>query len=325
MVPIDLVLRGRVRRLHLKLEGLNPCGSLKDRTAIWLLRSLEERGRLRPDTVIIESTSGNLGVALAWLASQRGYRFVAVIDPKTTSENVARLKMFGAELELVTEPDSSGGYLLSRLARVRELCRGSDRFVWTDQYANPANPLAHYLSTAPEINAQLAGRVEVLFVPVSTGGTLAGIGRYFRQVSPETRIVAVDAEGSIALGGEPRPRQLIGVGASRRSSFLTPYLYDQLTYVSDAEAFAFCRALFSSTGIKAGGSSGCVLVAASRYLTLHPEADRVVCICADRGDRYDSTIFDDGWLSERGFDITEPAVQMELASAAGTRSGSGPP
>src|SRR5204863_3761643 len=145
---------------------------------------------------------------LAWLARQRGYRFVAVIDPKTTPENVRRLQQLGARLELVDRPDAAGGYLLARIRRVRQLCASSPAYVWPNQYANPANPRAHEQGTGPELFAKLGGELDAVLVPVSTGGTLAGIARFCRQESPTTRVIAVDARGSVALGGSPGPRLL---------------------------------------------------------------------------------------------------------------------
>src|SRR5439155_19939491 len=193
-------------------------------------------------------------IALAWLARRRGYRFVAVIDPKTTPENVRRLRQLDARLELVDTPDAAGGYLLARIDRVRRLCASSPDYVWPDQYANPANPRAHEQGTAPELLDQLGESPDAVLVPVSTGGTLAGIARFFRRESPATRIVAVDAQGSIALGGSPGPRLLTGIGAGKPSAFATPDLYDERVVVGDAEAFAACRMLAASTGIQVGGS-----------------------------------------------------------------------
>ncbi|RDI73919.1 Cysteine synthase [Gaiella occulta] len=301
VVPVELTVRGRGRTVYLKLEGANPYGSLKDRTAASLVDGLERRGALEPGSVLVESTSGNLGVALAAIARRRGYRFVAVVDPKTTPENLAQLRRLGARIDCVETPDEAGGYLLARLERVRELC-ASGAFVWPDQYSNPANPRAHEQGTAPELLDQLHGDLDAVFVPVSTGGTLAGLARCFRRDSPATRIVAVDARGSVALGGRPGTRLLTGIGASRRSSFLTADLYDQSVLVGDAEAFAFCRALAAGTGISVGGSSGAALAACARLLARDPDLVRVACLCPDRGDRYASTIYDDGWLSRNGID-----------------------
>lgn len=299
---IALDIGGKERTVHLKLEGANPCGSIKDRTAASLVADLERRGVLGPGSILIESTSGNLGVALAWIARRRGYRFVAVIDPKTTPENLARLRALGVQIERVETPDETGCYLRSRLARVRDLLVFSDAFVWPDQYSNPAGPSAHERGTGPELLEQLHGNLDAVFVPVSTGGTLAGLARCLRRESPGTRIVAVDAAGSIALGGRPGPRLLTGIGAGRRSSFISTDLYDERAMISDAEAFAFCRALATQTGIRVGGSSGATLAACARVLAISPSLRRVACLCPDRGEMYASTIYDDDWLARNGID-----------------------
>ena len=302
--PVALSIGGRTHVVHLKLEGANPCGSLKDRTAQSLLDDLDERGLLARESILVESTSGNLGIALASLARRRGHRFVAVIDPKTTPENVARLRSLGARIELVDTPDPAGGYLLARIDRVRRLCASSPDYVWPDQYANPANPRAHEQGTAPELLDQLGESPDAVLVPVSTGGTLAGIARFFRRESPATRIVAVDAQGSIALGGSPGPRLLTGIGAGKPSAFATPDLYDERVVVGDAEAFAACRVLAASTGIQVGGSSGATLAACARLLAREPELERVACICPDGGRSYRSTIYSDGWLARNGIRLS---------------------
>ena len=199
MEPIYMVIGGIARKIHLKLESHNPTGSVKDRTGYSLIQALETEGTLHKDSIVIESTSGNLGTALSFFCKLKGYRFVAVVDPKTTQENLAKMRMLGAQIEMVDQPDENGGYLLSRLERVQELCRNSHRYVWTYEYANPANPHIHYLSTGPEIYRQMHGEVDALFMAVSTGGTLAGIGRFFRETSPTTSIIGVDAYGSVVL------------------------------------------------------------------------------------------------------------------------------
>jgi 2,3-diaminopropionate biosynthesis protein SbnA len=298
--PIDVVIDGRMRRVHLKLEGANPAGSVKDRTGFALVQDLEERGLLRAGSIVVESTSGNLGVALAFICRAKGYAFLAVVDPKTTRENLAKMQALGAMIDLVDTPDASGGYLLSRLARVQELCTRSDEYAWTDQYANAANPRIHYTTTGPEIYRQMDGRVDAVFVAVSTGGTLAGIGRYFREASPRTRIIGVDARGSVIFGTPPGPRRLTGIGSSRRSSFLCPELYDTHMLVGDEEAFAFCHVLAAAAGIQVGGSSGAVLSACARYLQAHPDVEHVVSVCADCGENYASSIFNAVWLRQHG-------------------------
>ena len=300
---IRLLVGGKSRKVYLKLEGDNPGGSIKDRTALSLLRDLEKTGRLGTGARLVESSSGNLAIGLAMLARDNGYRFTAVVDPKVTVENIRRLHDLGAETTMVEAPDETGGYLLSRLARIREMLAEDPELLWTNQYSNAANPEAHYLGTAPEIFRQMEHRVDAVFVAVSTGGTLAGIGRYFREASPDTRIIAVDARGSVALGGPPGVRMLTGLGSSRRSDFVVPGLYDELIYVGDSEAFAFCRALDAATGIKVGGSSGACLAACAGYLQSRRKAERTVCICADRGEHYASTIFSSSWLAQNELEI----------------------
>jgi 2,3-diaminopropionate biosynthesis protein SbnA len=318
--PIALRIQGRTRIVQLKLEAANPCGSLKDRTAQSLIDDLEQRGLLDRGSVLVESTSGNLGIALAWLARERGYRFVAVIDPKTTPENVTRLRQLGARLELVDTPDVAGGYLLARIDRVRQLCASSPGSVWPDQYANPANPRAHEQGTAPELLGQLGGELEAVFVPVSTGGTLAGIARFCRRESPFTQVIAVDAHGSVALGGGPASRLLTGIGAGKRSSFATPDLYDEAVLVGDVEAFAYCRALAARTGVGVGGSSGATLAACARLLARDPDLERVACICPDGGRSYRSTIYSDRWLARNGIHLGPadlgPVEEIAPAAAA---------
>jgi cysteine synthase A len=151
-----------------------------------------------------------------------------------------------------------------------------------------------------EILDQMDGRVDALLAAVSTGGSLAGMARRFRRESPATRVVAVDAVGSVALGGRPGARLLTGIGASRQSAFLTTELYDEVRRVTDAEAFACCHALLHGAGLSVGGSSGAVVAAAGQWLAANPDAERVVAVCADRGERYARSIFDPSWLERHG-------------------------
>ncbi|GCE28510.1 putative siderophore biosynthesis protein SbnA [Dictyobacter alpinus] len=300
--PLDCVVERHAHRIHLKLEGENPTGSMKDRTGYSLIMDIENRGLIQPGQTVIESTSGNLGVALAFLCKAKGYQFVAVIDPKTTQENSTKMQMLGATLEKVQTPDQNGGYLLTRLARVQQYCQQAD-YVWTNQYQNPANMRIHYMQTGPEIYEQMKGKVDVIFVPVSTGGSLAGIASFFREVSPSTKIIGVDAHGSVIFGTPAGTRKLTGIGSSQPSSFIHKGLYNDYIQVTDEEAFAMCRILQTYTNIIVGGSSGAVIAACMRYLTTVPDSGNIVCICADRGSNYESTIFNDEWIQEHHFHL----------------------
>lgn len=299
MVEVRLPVAGRERRLRLKIEAANPTGSSKYRTARSLLDALEREKALLPEKTVVESSSGNLAVALAALCRSRGYRFVAVVDPHTSPAHVARAEALGAEVEVASEADRHGSYLGSRLQRVHELVKRHG-FAWTNQYANPANVQAHLEQTGPEIWCQTSERCDVLLCAVSTGGTLAGVSRFLRLVAPAMRIVAVDTVGSVAVGGSAGPRHLAGIGSSLRSSFLVPGDYDEVRLVSTAEAVSHCRGLAAATGLHVGGSSGAVLAAAVAHFEAHPDQDVAVCVCADGGDRYATTVYDDGWAAAHG-------------------------
>ena len=312
----------RTQPVYLKIEAANPFGSIKDRTAYALVRSLELRGELAPGSRIIESTSGNLGVALAAIAAERGYRFVAVVDPKISGPTLGRLQDLGADVEMVGEADTTGNYLLARLARVRQLREQHRELAWTDQYRNPANPRAHFERTGPELLRQCGGRLGTVFVAVSTGGTLAGIGRYLRAVSPATSVVAVDVPGSRAVGCSFGTRLLNGIGSSQRSAFLVPGLYDRVELVPDPEAITTCHAA-AQAGVSIGGSSGAALAAAIRWLRAGHEnparrSGPVAVVCPDGAENYLDTLFDPAWLEHRGIDLTcvKPPLLTRKASLA---------
>jgi N-(2-amino-2-carboxyethyl)-L-glutamate synthase len=209
---------------------------------------------------------------------------------------------------MVGDADATGNHLLARLARVRQLMERHRELAWTDQYRNPANPRAHFERTGPELLRQCRGLLAAAFVAVSTGGTLAGIGRYLRAVSPATTVVAVDVPGSHAVGPAVGTRLLNGIGSSQRSAFLTPGLYDRVELVPDAEAIATCHAA-AQAGVSIGGSSGAALAAAIRWLRAGPEnpahgSGAVAVVCPDGAENYVDTLFDPTWLEHRSIDLT---------------------
>ncbi|MFI1016470.1 pyridoxal-phosphate dependent enzyme [Streptomyces sp. NPDC020965] len=280
----------------LKHESLNPTGSIKDRTATGLLVDIDRLKPLTPGTVIVESTSGNLGLALARLVRLLDCNFIAVIDERTPRPTRDSLTASGVELYFVDEPDGQGGYLLSRLKAVRELCLANPDYRWTNQYHNAANPLIHEQTTGPEIARQGGAELDAVYVAVSTGGTLAGISAHLRSVAPNIRIVAVDSTGSLVTGGVGGQRLIAGLGASRASSFLTDGAYDVAARISPAAGVAACRAFFEDTGIALGGSSGSVLRGYLDDLDQGLFPRRALCLCPDDGSKYLGTLYDDGWL-----------------------------
>jgi N-(2-amino-2-carboxyethyl)-L-glutamate synthase len=288
-------------RLWLKLEQHNPTGSIKYRTAIGLLAALDAQRPLVPGTRIIESTSGNLGLALARVLPRLDCQLLAVIDPKVSASVRDTMVAEGAELVLVQEPDEHGSYLLNRLGKVRELCQNDPELRWPDQYNNPANPNIHRDTIAQELLDQTSGRLDAVFIAVSTGGTLAGISEGLRASIPCVRVYAVDVHGSLVTANVGRPHLLTGVGATRKSSFLFRHHYHQALRVIDIEAFAYCRMLASDTGLAVGGSSGAVLAAFGHELREGGSTfQRPVAVIPDGATSYRSTFYDDRWLAERG-------------------------
>ncbi|MER7562555.1 cysteine synthase family protein [Streptomyces sp. NPDC097941] len=289
LLSLRVPLRGRTVRVRLKMEAENCFGSIKARTAQALLGSLESAGRLGPGSRVVESTSGNLGVALAGLCAERGYRCTLVVEPSTPQHSREEMAAHGADVVVV--PEVAGGRTLgARLDAVRAILADDPAAVWTDQYENPANPLVHRWSTAAELTRALPpGELDAVCVAVSTGGTLAGIADHFREHRPETRLLAVDAVGSAALGGTPgdRPFKLPGFGSGQTSRFLTGDHWDRAFTLDDVHAAMACLQAASSTGVRLGGSGGAAVLAALLYAQDTPNVARIACVCPDAGDKYE--------------------------------------
>lgn len=307
LLDIALKVNSKWRRVSLKLESYNLGGSIKYRTALGLVTDLEQAGHLRPGITLVESTSGNLGVALALLSKEYDYRFTAVTDPKTDPTVLDRIRSQGAQLISVTEPDASGGYLLTRLAAVRDFLATQPDAIWPNQYENPSNPNVHYRQTAPEIHRQCP-EVDAVFVAASTGGTLAGVGRYLKAADPAVRIVGVDMHGSAVFGLPAGQRLVTGIGSSRPSSFLRPGDYDDVVLVDDLAAISTCHRLRNELGLSLGGSSGAAIAACSRYLACHEDVMRAVCICPDDAANYLNTLYSQEWLALNYLDLESDAA-----------------
>lgn len=303
-----------------KLESLNPGGSIKDRPAREILSQALSSGRIGLDTVVVESSSGNMGIGLAQACRYLGIRFICVVDSKTTLQNIAVLRAYGAEVEIVTEPDPETGELLqARLKRVQELCARSADSFWPNQYANLGNSDSHYRTTMEEVVAELDGQVDYVFIATSTCGTIRGCGQYVRDHMLDTKIVAVDALGSMIFSDRPGVRSIPGLGAGLRPPLCDPGLIDDFIHVDDLECVAGCRRLVQREAILAGGSSGAVVAAISRYRDRIPHGARCVAILPDRGERYLETVYSDRWIEERFGDVAhlwedEPAFELSRAS-----------
>lgn len=284
--------------LYAKLEALNPGGSLKDRAALRILQGAMADGVVGPDTVVVESSSGNMGVGLAQACRYLGLRFICVVDPRTTGPNVALLQAYGAQVDMVCEPDpASGEFLQARLARVRELMAQIPDSFWPDQFANMRNPEAHLLGTMAEIDAALDGNVDYVFCATSTCGTLRGCAEYVRARGRCTRVVAVDAAGSAIFGGPPARRVIPGLGAGLVPALFSTELADLDLQVSSVDCIAGCRLLVEREAILAGGSGGGLVTAVRRLAPRLRSGARCVLVLCDRGERYLDTIFSDAWVA----------------------------
>lgn len=282
--------------VFLKLEGLNPAGSIKLKTAVGLVEDAERRGILSVGVPVIESSSGNLGVALSCICAAKGYRFTCVVDPNTSDSAIAHMRALGAEVVVVRTTDVNGGYLRSRIDYIQERLHCQPETVWLNQYANLANPTAHYERTGRSLLNGLR-HIDYLFVGVGSTGTFVGCATYLREHSPRTRIIAVDSVGSVTFGATPGPRWIPGLGASRRPELCRPELAHEVVHVPEADAIRECRRTARNTGLLVGGSTGSVLAAIVAHEERFPTPSRVAAISPDLGDRYLTTVYDDDWVS----------------------------
>jgi len=298
-----------------KLELLNPGGSVKDRPARYIIERGLRDGTIAPGATIVESSSGNFGIALAMAARVYELEFVCVVDPKVSPLNLRILRQLGARVERVERPDPFGGYLHTRLERVQELLVEVPGAYWIDQYANELNARCHYDGIGTEIVDALGEDepVDVLVAAVSTTATLLGAARRLRDAWPDVRIVAVDAAGSVIFSGaQPRKRDLPGIGSSRTPELLNEAEVDDVVYVDDYDSARGCRELLLTEGILAGGSSGAVIAAVQRLAPQLPRGARVVTILPDRGERYMDLVYDDEWFAAHraGETVAPPPVPL---------------
>ena len=299
--------------LFLKCEGFNFSGSIKLKAATEMVEAAEREGILTPGSVLVESSSGNLGVALSMIAANKGYGFLCVTDSRCNLSTRGLMQAFGSQVHVITEPDPVGGLLGARINYVRGLCASDERYVWLNQYSNPQNWQAHYRSTAPAIARQFP-QLDVLFVGAGTCGTLMGCARYFREWHRRVRVVAVDAVGSVTFGGPAGRRMIPGVGTGVRPPMLDESFVDDVVRVEEADTIRACHRL-AATGFLFGGSTGTVISGAMDWLTLHGSQDlTAVAIAPDFGERYLDTVYHTNWVQDLyGDDVLR---SDELATAS---------
>lgn len=305
LVLLNRMAEGLQAKVAVKVEMTNPGGSVKDRVAMAMIAEAEQKGLLRTGGTIIEATAGNTGVGLAMVAAVKGYRCIFVLPDKMSTEKIALLKAYGAEVVITptsVPPDSPESYngVADRLSRE---IPGAWR---PNQFTNLANPEIHYRTTGPEIWEQTRGKVTVFVAGVGTGGTISGVGRYLKERNPNIKVVGADPEGSVLSGGSPKPWKVEGIGEDFVPKTFASQYVDDWERVSDAESFHIARELARREGMLLGGSTGTNVAAALRYARRLGPGHLVVALGCDTGRNYLSKFFDDRWLAENKLTFAEP-------------------
>jgi cysteine synthase A len=321
--PLELVFPDLFYRLRafagshdvfLKLEGFNITGSIKVKTAIGLVEDLERRGIARPnETVIVESSSGNLGLALSLVCAIKGYKFICVTDPNANHATIKGMELYGAKVIVVEERDSVGGFLGSRFKTIEQILQSEPNAVWVNQYANIANKNVHADQTANEI-AREFDKVDWVFVGAGTTGTLAGVSERLHQEFPKIKVVAVEPVGSVTFGGAPRKRNIPGIGTSVRPKLADLANPDMVVAVNEEKTVEACLSFVRDYHLLVGGSTGTVLAAIQQLAPEFARGDTIVAISPDLGEKYLDTIYDAAWVEEN---VTVPEVEAQARTYNG--------
>lgn len=301
-------------RLLLKLEGYNVTGSIKIKPALFMISDLERRGLLQPHrSTVVESSSGNLGIALALICSLRAYAFICVTDPNISPVNRRSIEAYGARVIVVDRKDANGGYLETRINSIHNLLKNNPDYIWLNQYANHFNMRAHAEWTAIEILNEVP-EVSHLYVGSGTTGTIMGLATRFAQLSPKTKVIAVEPDGSVTFDPNRAGRRLIpGIGSSRRPELADPELLHRIVYVSEVDAIRMCHRLARRHGLLLGGSTGSVLAAIASDADDFDVSSTIVAISPDLGDKYMDTVFSPEWVNASyGVGAAEPEKRTPM-------------
>ena len=311
MVKLPRIGKDTACPIVAKLETTNPGGSSKDRPAVTMIDEAEEAGLLLPGGTIIEPTSGNTGVGLAIVAAQRGYKCIFVMTDKVSSEKVALLEAYGAEVvvcPVAVAPEDPRSYYSTAERLVTEIPNAYR----PNQYHNQANPKAHYLTTGPEIWEQTQGKITHFVAGAGTGGTITGVGRFLKEQNPDVQIIAADPTNSVYSGGSGRPYLVEGVGEDFWPDTYDPAIVDSTIAVTDAESFAMAHRVTVEEGILIGGSGGTAVAAALQIAENLSAQDLVVVLIPDSGRGYLSKVLDKSWMANMGFSRQEGPTIADL-------------
>jgi 2,3-diaminopropionate biosynthesis protein SbnA len=285
--------------LYAKLEFSNPTGSVKDRAAAYIIQKLLKTEEIKSDTTILESSSGNFGIALSAYCKKNNLKFYCIIDPNITKTNEVLLNSLCSKIIKVTEPDGTGGYLLNRIKKVKELLLAISNSYWINQYHSLYNAEAYYNTLGIEICKQV-DKIDYIFIAVSSGGTITGVSQRIKENFPKTKIIAVDIDGSVIFGGKPKKRHIPGIGSSMVPSILKYAKIDEVVIVDELNTVAMCNELLREHAMFCGGSSGSVTVAVKQYFEFKrfDERPNVVAIYPDKGDRYIDSVYNNEWVKK---------------------------
>ena len=309
MIQLELATFPQLK-VHSKLEYLNPTGSVKARGAYFILHKELENGRINSCTTIIESSSGNFGLALAAYCKKLNLRFICVVDPLISPYNKMLIQQYGAEIEEVQMPDENGGYLLNRIRRVKELQDQIDNSYWVNQYGNLLNADGYYHTLGKEICDEV-DHLDYAFLGVSSGGTITGISRKLKERFPHIKVIAVDIVGSVIFGDTPKKRYIPGIGSSMVPSILKYAEIDDFIQIEETKTILGCIDLIRKHQLFLGGSSGSVYAAIQTYFTRYPtdKLTNVLALFPDGGEKYVNTVFNERWCKNTfGESFSYPVV-----------------
>src|SRR5579871_177098 len=317
LVRLNRINQGLKPQIYVKADYINPGGSVKDRIGVTMIDEAERKGLLKPGGTIIEGTSGNTGMGLALVAAVRGYKMIFTITDKQSKEKVDLLKAFGAEVIVcptAVEPEDPRSYY----SVAKKLAREIPNSYYPNQYENPMNPEAHYLTTGPEIWDDTEGKITHFVCGMGTGGTISGVGRYLKEKNPNVKIIGVDPIGSLYYEfaktgkvGKAKTYVVEGIGEDIFPATMDFKVVDDVVQVNDQECFVWARRMVKQEGIFTGGSGGGCVSGALRYAKALPKGSFVVAFLPDTGMRYLSKVYSDEWMRERGYVDSEVPLTVE--------------